>query len=471
MAAWNNTGFPVADEHYQIIEFAQWKLGELPAGKLAWEFGAGIRSSFQPWVAVQVFRAARGMGVTDPFALALLLRLFTAAMALAAMHSFVRATVGLLQEAVRHAFVLLSYFLWFLPLLLVRFSSEGWSAIFLLWMLAGIMRRGWLWPLRAGLWAGFAILCRPPVGLIILSALAWMKWMRRDRWSFLPNFGAGLLAVLMAGLALDALFYGSPVPSIWNYLRLGFTGGPSRFDAFPWYYYPPWILKYAVPPIGAAILLAFGILLIKQPRHPAIWCALPFLLAHTIIPHKELRFLFPLAILVPWLLVDAWTSPRREQVWGNKQRAVVNTLVGLAAVINLAALLFGVFTPADAGRERLVRTIKRQVPHGPAVINYWMDTEPPWAIRVPPFYLPPDATEEMITDPCQVSSGSSLGGQFLVAGREPPGCPGQETGTWKMVGQLEKPWEWTFRRFHEWEDAKPGWRLYEWHTVPSTLAP
>lgn len=30
ITAWNSTGFHNADEHYQIIEFAQWKLGEPP---------------------------------------------------------------------------------------------------------------------------------------------------------------------------------------------------------------------------------------------------------------------------------------------------------------------------------------------------------------------------------------------------------------------------------------------------------
>ncbi len=76
--------------------------------------------------------------------------------------------------------------------------------------------------------------------------------------------------------------------------------------------YAPWIFKYAIPPIGLCILVAFGLLLWKKPKHVLVWCIAPFILAHTFIGHKEVRFLYPLVDLVPWMLVAALAALRQQ---------------------------------------------------------------------------------------------------------------------------------------------------------------
>src|SRR5690606_39751816 len=40
-----------------------------------------------------------------------------------------------------------------------------------------------------------------------------------------------------------------------------------------------------------------------RSRHVLVWMVLPFVLFHVALPHKELRFLYPLADLMPLLLV------------------------------------------------------------------------------------------------------------------------------------------------------------------------
>lgn len=66
ITAWNSAGYYSADEHFQIIAFAQAKLGELPIEHLAWEYDTRIRSSFQPWIAVGVFKIAAACGIVEP---------------------------------------------------------------------------------------------------------------------------------------------------------------------------------------------------------------------------------------------------------------------------------------------------------------------------------------------------------------------------------------------------------------------
>jgi len=47
-------------------------------------------------------------------------------------------------------------------------------------------------------------------------------------------------------------------------------------------------------------------LLFKERQSPILWTSFPLIIIHMIIPHKELRFLFPLAVLVPIVLASAY---------------------------------------------------------------------------------------------------------------------------------------------------------------------
>src|SRR6516165_10768535 len=82
IAAWYNGGFLNADEHYQIIEFAQYKLGRQPPSALAWEFGATMRPALQPWLAAGAIRLGEAVGVSSPFAIAFALRIVSTLLAL-----------------------------------------------------------------------------------------------------------------------------------------------------------------------------------------------------------------------------------------------------------------------------------------------------------------------------------------------------------------------------------------------------
>jgi len=46
--AYNSSGFHQPDEHFQIIEFANYKLGNTKPQDLSWEFKAEIRPTIQP---------------------------------------------------------------------------------------------------------------------------------------------------------------------------------------------------------------------------------------------------------------------------------------------------------------------------------------------------------------------------------------------------------------------------------------
>lgn len=456
ITAWNSAGYHAADEHYQLIAFAQWKNGELPPDQLAWEFREGIRSSLQPWAAAMVFRAADAAGAVDPFTKTRMLRLLTAMLSLLAIHGFVRAILPTIGGHAHKAFILLAYLLWFLPFLHVRFSSEGWAGIFIPFMLTRILQRDRAWAFKAGLFAGLAMACRPPTGLIVLSSAAWMMLVRRDRPRHALVLAAGAALIMVAVLLLDHAFYGTFTPTFWNYLRLGFIGDPAhRFDALPWYYYPPWIVKYALPPVGAAILGALILLAWGQGRHLALWCALPYLAAHTLIAHKELRFLHPLADLVPWILVSAW-APGTIPGSG-RWRAVRHVVVAVFIIANLLGLSVVMTSPAGEGRTVLAMELHKAAA-GNDRVGYLVEPAMAWRIALPAFYLPP-GTMEVALPPAGDAPIDHI--DFLVAHpSEAPSFANRHGLVLQAMVTTEPRWAAHLLRWYTWQEGPEGWTLY-----------
>lgn len=459
--AWRSTGYQSADEHFQIIAFAQTKLGELPVEHLPWEYDAGIRSSVQPWIAVQVFRAAQLVGISDPFSRTFLLRLLTAVLALLAVRGFVRASLDQVPVDLRKPFILVSYFLWFLPFLHVRFGSESWAGIFLLFGLAPFFRdtrKPWemLW---AGIAFGIAVLCRPPVGLIVISALLWMKFVGKVKWNGIVLVFGGSAVVAIAGFALDSAFYGGSLFSVWEYVRMGFMGDPDhRFDELPWYYYAPWVVKYAIPPIGACLLIALLLLIWKRPKHLLVWCIVPFFVVHAFIPHKELRFLFPLADLTPLLLVLGFVE-LSVLFNGEKWHPISKLALGILIVANLLGLSVVLTSPAGIGRTVLAKTLHQVQPPPGSRITYVIEPLQSWRISLPAFYLPANMTDSAFT--MEQYTGGDLKTDYLVARSEDAELLRSRSGQdLEALARTETAWTEHLMRWYTWGEGPEPWTLF-----------
>ncbi len=499
ITAWSSTGYYSADEHFQVVAFAQAKLGELPVEHLPWEYDTGIRSSLQPWIAVSVFRALEMVGITDPFNRTLMLRLLTALLALLAIRSFIRAALDQIPVGLQKPFILLSYFLWFLPFLHVRYSSEGWAAVFLLFGVGKLMRIGGreedrrTCPAIAGgeetqssaekrmdpqadprtvlagrslfsmLWVGMAfgiaVLCRPPVGLIVLCALLWLVFQAKGSMRELLLVVCGLGLVMLLGFGLDSAFYDRPLFSTFEYVRMGFTGDPDhRFDELPWYYYPPWVVKYAIPPIGVSILLALALLLWKRPTHPLVWCMVPFVVVHSFIPHKELRFLFPLADLMPLLLVLG-LSELGPLFKSTGARVFGRSLIVVLVVSNILGLSVVMTSAAGIGRTVLAKKLHgMDLPEG-SRIAYVIEPMQAWRISLPAFYLPKNMTDSAFAE--DSFSGGELHTNYLVARNSDALLLEQRSGQHLApLARTEVSWTEHLMRWYTWGEGPEPWTLY-----------
>ena len=132
VTAYQSEGYYHPDEHYQIIEFANHKLGNIEAQDLAWEYKARIRPALQPGIAWVIFQVLDYFTVRDPYHQAAFLRMLSALLSVFAISVFVKLTLHLVHPKYQKGYILLSYFLWFIPLIGVRFSSETWSGLFFL---------------------------------------------------------------------------------------------------------------------------------------------------------------------------------------------------------------------------------------------------------------------------------------------------------------------------------------------------
>ncbi len=183
---------------------------------------------------------------------------------------------------------------------------------------------GLLFLAGAGLWALDALRCRE----------SWLRW-----WALVAGGGLGL--ALQA--TWDGITRGAPLESLWMYLDFNLRRA-SEFGTSPWYAYVPILVLLTLPPCTLAIAPA---LLRAVRRAPLVSVPLGvYVVAHSLIPHKEERFLFSILPLL-WVLFGAALA----------ERSRVTGWLGINAVRGFALLNLVLLIPAtlsDGNRATVV---------------------------------------------------------------------------------------------------------------------
>lgn len=129
-------------------------------------------------------------------------------------------------------------------------------------------------------------------------------------------------------------------------------------------------MKYAIPPIGACLLLALVLLIWKRPKHLLVWCIVPFFVAHAFIPHKELRSSFLLGGLVAPLLLVLGFVEWRMLFNGDKWHTIGKLALGILIFTNLLGLSVVLTSPAGIGRTVLAKALHAMQPQPGSHITY-----------------------------------------------------------------------------------------------------
>ncbi len=373
VTAWFSVTFYFPDEHYQVLEFMSFKLGITPASSLPWEFGARIRPWFQPGIYFLIARPLIGLGVTDMFTIAFILRLLTGLFSLTALALFVRALLPTIEGAdEKRAFVRTLPLFGFLPYLFVRTSSETFSAAFFaLGLAVALERRTLPWLALAGLLCGLAFESRYQTGLLGLGLFAWLAAVARERVASLGAFLGGGVAALAIGALADHWGYGAWAFPPLGYVDVNLVQGVAahqfgREPVFAYLYLLPAQIFFAITLVLMAGMVAMWL---RNSRHVVSWVSLPFVLAHVVIAHKEARFLFPMAILAVSFPVLGFSPclPRWRgifaRIWNWRTSWAAKAVIALSV---LAMLYFALYPFGVRPHMPMARYLYRHDP-GPVV--------------------------------------------------------------------------------------------------------
>jgi GPI mannosyltransferase 3 len=317
VAAYFSRGYYHPDEHYQILEFAGHKLGFFPKAALPWEFGALIRPSLHPFLAMGVIQLCRFVGITESFDWAMILRFISGALSLWVFYVLSRPLSAAFERPQSSRMLLLgaAVFCWFMPFLSVRFSSENWSALALLAGLYFLLateedhtdttRYHWIIaPLLAGIFFGLSFWFRFQTAFSLIGIGVWVLFIRHPRLpiaSLLSLIAGGLFSLIL-GAVSDRVFYGKWLLTPYNYYKVNLVQGKAAtFGVEPWWWYVPTTVQELAWPLGLVLLGLFLYGTHLARRHVIVWTVIPFVIGHSVIAHKELRFMFP--VLFPFLFL------------------------------------------------------------------------------------------------------------------------------------------------------------------------
>jgi phosphatidylinositol glycan class B len=362
LAAWFNAGYPTADEHYQIIEFAQYKLGYQQTSALAWEFAAQIRPALQPALAALAIRLHHALGVASPFAIAFSLRVLSALLAVwVTLELCVRCLPSIETRWVRRVALYASFFLWVAPSVHARFSSDNWGG---LWFVAGLClmldaaddweprraRSMFLAVCTGAIWSA-AFYCRFQMGIAIAGAGLWLLLMRRGHLALVAAIAASFVAGGAFNEGLDHWLYGVWTYVPWNYFASNLIEGKAAtFGVLPWWMIGVYAAVALIPPFSLVIIAVVAVGSWYARRHVIVWTAMPFVFMHVAVAHKEARFLIPLVYIAGvWgaVCLDALPSSLKRWITNAARTALGRASIAMFCTVNVLALVAAVLLPAN----------------------------------------------------------------------------------------------------------------------------
>jgi phosphatidylinositol glycan class B len=283
------------DEVYQLLEPAYHRA--MGYGVLSWEWQTGLRNWALPMVYAALLKLSFAAGVTDPLgyrALLVVPQLLLHVWALFAAHRYAARRLSP-RSALLSAFLVALY----APVLTFagRTMGESFSGAFLVIALEALDReeRPWRAGLLGGLALGLAVVVRYSSAVMVVAALLWLLAARR--WRHLAATALSGALVLGALALLDQQTWGKPLHSLLAYLEFNVTSGKAEaeFGREPLWFYLPRLLLHTAPWVWLGLWAEAKW---HRPRLPiAPFCALLYLVAISLTPHKETRFLYP-ALLV-----------------------------------------------------------------------------------------------------------------------------------------------------------------------------
>ncbi len=352
LAAFYSIGHHHCDELFQIFEFAGYKLQLNLASDLPWEFAANMRSGIQPFIVYTITELFYFFGINNPFHMAVFIRVLQALFSFFVIFKFLKVyEQKFASENIKKLLWIFGLLFWCMPYFHARFSSENFSAsIFVMGLVLlfnsnkTILLRHYLF---AGILFGLAFCIRFQIVFFLIGLGAWLICVQKIKWKPMLLLSFGFMMALFVGYCSDAWLYNLNTLSWWNYLSENlFAGKANQFGTSPFYFYFSETFLQLIPPFSLLLLAAFIFYFLKRPKNEISWICFPFILLHILVPHKELRFLFPLLYFMPIVFCEYMAHLNSDE---SKLKKIIQSkaFVNLSLVVNGILLIFFTLKPAD----------------------------------------------------------------------------------------------------------------------------
>ncbi|HKD36975.1 MAG TPA: hypothetical protein VKB78_09240, partial [Pirellulales bacterium] len=213
--------------------------------------------------------------------------------------------------------------------------------------------------LAAGICFGLAFEFRYQIAFAVAGVVAWVAIVGCEN----PRRGllaagvilAGVVPPIVIGTALDCWGYGHWTLAPWNYFLVNIVEHKAdQFGTAPVWYYFYLMNEGLLAPITLLWTAAMLVTWVRHRWHIITWATLPFFAVHSLVAHKELRFLFPMTLIGVFLLFLAFAPDADGRqpsalawMWERRRSVGAKCLYAL----NLVALAVACLTAKRPGVE------------------------------------------------------------------------------------------------------------------------
>jgi len=354
LAAFFSQGYFAHDDHFLVIEAAgSWVDGFDYNYWLPWNQGENPRPSghsfFYVGLHYLLFALLKSVGISDPKAMMVAVRLFHAVWSVVAVRVGYRIALRLSDPAIAWRTGLFLALFYFMPFLSVRNLVETACIPFLMLGAWRLVRNAdgpaWKDAMIAGIWIGIAVNVR--FQTLFFAAGPGLAFLLQRRWSQAFSYGLGVaipLGIIQSGI--DLFLWGRPFAELTEYVLYNMANTTTYFDQ-PWYNYLLLLLGIFIPFFSVAVFFGF----VRRTSPLVIWLpVLLFLAIHSYFPNKQERFLLPIVPLFFLLGHVSWEQWRVSSAWWQRRASLWRGLLIFTWTLNIAALVLLTFSYSKRSR-------------------------------------------------------------------------------------------------------------------------
>lgn len=477
-----SVGYELIGEHYQIIEFARYKMGLHPEVAGDPLFTSQTQSGLQPMLAWLFLNVCQWIGCTNPFNQLAVLRLLMGLACLLAMLLSIKVLLPSIKEKSLHVyFIVLTPLIWFMPYISIRFSQETFSGCLFLAAFSLVMlrreveNRTWLHKiplLIPGILMGLAVDSYIFTLVMLIAFLAWLMIFGEEEWKETGLIFVGVLVGQALGAAASYWLYGSFCYPPWNRAVEYYTQAHAGGVLEPLYNVFLEILMEGGHIVGIITVISIISFWIRHPKNPVTFLTLPYILTCAFLPEQEISTYFPLAFFVPYMImytgqdyliiVEKYIGPRFCSITFDLQAI-------LFILCNSIFIFLFAFKPADPDTAA-IKYIHSQYRPDNVIVLYANNSNPFQSSGPNPvckkFYIPPELEFYPVKSQEDIEAHFSRKDKLiLLCVREPQlnaGFPVQDEHFVKVFESMPK--EYFYLTGNNWEKEYEAMTIFQFRS-------